>query len=474
MTLSRRALLRALFDPNARKGLSVSRVGEALEPGGFVTEIRRYRRPSYPHASTADLQDAQLRNELVYACLAIKASTAQDPRLIVERAETKGGKTTYQEVAGHPMRALLMRPNAHMTEADLMKAALISWDISNPRRFFCQKELTGGILTGLAPLNPACMRPIPSRTPPYATIGYEWSDGTERREFSIDELLIRSAPAWYDPPPLIAALGSVESDSAQTDYVRAFFENGGVPAGYLKYNMPLDQPARDNIREQWRSRYGNALGRQHDIGVLDVNADYHEIGASLDKISSQTLRSVAESRICMVFGVPPLIVYAYVGLLRATYSNLKEAWSGFWDATMSPAFKDWRTFWTYGLLTEYEEERDVLAERVRLRYDMSQVAALQEDVDAAQKRARDNWTAGGLSLNEFRSEIGYGPRSGGDDAFAKPITTTTPAPGAAGGGKEAKGVDSPAAQLAERAIVRQVGQYLASEYRAAAAAVRAE
>jgi hypothetical protein len=141
---------------------------------------------------------------------------------------------------------------------------------------------------------------------------------------------------------------------------------------------------------------------------------------------------------------------------------------------MSPAFKEWRAFWTYGLLTEYEEERDVLAERVRLRYDMSQVAALQEDVDAAQKRARDNWTAGGLSLNEFRSEIGYGPRSGGDDAFAKPITTTTPAPGAAGGGKEAKGVDSPAAQLAERAIVRQVGQYLASEYRAAAAAVRAE
>lgn len=474
MTLSRRALIRALFDPNARKGLSISRAGEALEPGGFVTEIRRYRRPSYPHASTADLQDAQLRNELAFACIAIKASTAQDPRLIVERATTKAGKTTYREEAGHPMRAVLMRPNASMTEADLMKAALVSWDVSNPRRFFCQKELTGGLLTGLIPLNPACMRPIAGRTAPYATIGYEWSDGAERREFGLDELLIRSAPAWYDPPPLVAALGSVESDTAQTDYVRAFFENGGVPAGYLKYNMPLDQKTRDDIREQWRSRYGNALGRQHDVGVLDVNADYHEIGASLDKISSQTLRSVAESRICMVFGVPPLIVYAYVGLLRATYSNLKEAWSGFWGATMSPAFKEWRNFWTHSLLAEYEEERDILAERVRLRYDMSQVAALQEDVDAAQKRARENWTAGGLSLNEFRSAIGYGPRPDGDDAFAKPTTTTTPAPQAPAGGKEAKGIDSPAAQLAERAIARQVGQYLAGEYRAAAAAVSAE
>ncbi len=44
MTISRRNLLRAIFDSNARKGLTISR-GAALEPGGFVTEIRGLRRP---------------------------------------------------------------------------------------------------------------------------------------------------------------------------------------------------------------------------------------------------------------------------------------------------------------------------------------------------------------------------------------------------------------------------------------------
>ena len=468
MTISRRNLLRALFSTEARKGLTISRSG-ALEPGGFVTELRRYRRPSAPYAETADLQEAQIRNELVYACLAIKASTAQDPRLIVQQQRTVRGKTTYEEVPNHPMRQLLA-----MDETDLMKAALVSWDVSNPRRAYFEKVYTGALLTGLNPLNPACMRPDYSRASG-ELLGYTYTDGVNRREYSLDELIVRAAPAWYDPPPLVSAMGSVDSDTAQTDYIRAFFENGGVPAGFLKYNMPLNPTQRDEIRANWLARYGNAYGRQHDVGVLDANAHYQEIGAPLDKLSSQTLRSVAESRICMVFGVPPLIVYAYVGLLRATYSNLSEAWAGFWDATMSPAFKEWRIFWTRALLPEFESERDIRSERVRLHYDLSAVAALQEDVDATQKRARENWTAGGISQNEFRAAIGYEPRPGGDEVFAKPsppptTTTTTPA----GAGKERKERDGATVAMIERRMEREVRSYLLGEYQAAVAAVRSE
>ena len=468
MTLTRRDLLKALVKPGGLKGLTISR-GSTLEPGGFVTEVRRYRRPSMPYSETIDLQEAQVRNELVFACLAIKASTAQDPRLIVQQQRSVRGKTTYEEVPDHPLRQLLA-----MDEADLMKAALISWDVSNPRRAYFEKVYTGALLTGLNPLNPACMRPDYSRASG-ELIGYTYTDGVNRREYSLEELIVRAAPAWYDPPPLVAAMGSVDSDTSQTDYIRAFFENGGVPAGFLKYSMPLNDPQRAEIRAKWQAIYGNALGRQHDVGVLDVNADYQEIGAPLDKLSSQTLRSVAESRICMVFGVPPLIVYAYVGLLRATYSNLSEAWAGFWDATMSPAFKEWRIFWTKALLPEFESERDIRAERVRLSYDLSAVAALQEDVDAAQKRARDNWSAGGITLNEFRAAIGYGAIAGGESAFRTAAPAASPPPPAAtSDGKATKDRESPTVATIERRIEREVRSYLTNEYRAAVAAVRSE
>ncbi len=468
------------------KGLSLS-----LEPNGFVTEIRDYRRPHYPSADTVDLQDIQTRNELVYACLAIKGGTAQDPRLIVEQGNTRGGKTEYEELPGHPLRQLLMRPNPNMTDADLMRAAIVSWDISNPRRFYAEKEYTRGLLTAIHPLNPSRMRPKYSRERADRIIGYIWADGQERREYALDELLIRSAPTWYDPPPLVAALGSVESDNAQTDYVWSFFENGGVPPGLLKYNMPLNDAKRDEVREKWRSVYGNRAGRQHDIGILDANVDYQEIGSPIDKIHSEVLRSVAESRICMVFGVPPLIVYAYVGLIRATYSNLKEAWAGFWDATASPMYKEWRAFYTWNLLTEFEDERTIRQERVRLQWDMSQVSALQEDVDAIQNRARENFKAGGINRAEYRAIIGQIPNDAADAFYILPpgvqvvpdggIPMPAPEPLPVeeeeiilddAPPKGRKGRDSISVQTTERRMEQAVRSYLASEYRKAAQAVR--
>ena len=106
MTLSRRDLLKAIFSRDARKGLSISHHGGTLEPGGFVTEIRGLR-SSRANANTGELMDAQTSNELVYACLAVKATATHDPRLIVERAKTAGGKTVYEEMPSHPARALI-------------------------------------------------------------------------------------------------------------------------------------------------------------------------------------------------------------------------------------------------------------------------------------------------------------------------------------------------------------------------------
>lgn len=470
-TLNRAINGKAAAPPGDEKGLSVS-----LEPGGFVTELRDYRRPRYPSTDTASAQEAQQRNELVFACVEVKATSAQDPRLVVQEARTARGKTTYEEVPGHPFRQLLMRPNQDMTEADLMQAAIVSWDVSNPRRFYAEKEFTGGLLTALHPLNPVYVQPLMSRASARTQIGYVWADGGERKEYGFEDILVRKAPAWYDPPAITAALGNVSLDTDQTDHIRAFFVNGGIPPGLLKYkNMKLRKDQRDEVREQWRSTYGNALGRQHDIGVLDGEVEYQEIGANLDKLASPTLRMVSESRVCMAFGVPPLIVYAYVGLLRATYSNLKEAWRGFWDATMSPAFREWRMYWTWNLLTEFEEERDIRAERVRLYYDMSQVAALQEDVDSIQTRAEKAWKAGGITRAEYRQALGQQPDAS-DNFYILPAGATVVPAGSMPGTeaeapkmRQAKGRDKPSVQVIERRIEKAMRGYLREEYKKAAA-----
>lgn len=453
-----------------------------------MTEVRGYGRLAQPRADTATLQSTMTLNELVFACIGVKATAARDPRLTVQQQKRSGGKLVYEEVPGHPFRSLLMRPNASMTEGDLMRAAIVSWDVSNPRRFYCEKEYKGGLLIALHPLNPAMMRPILSKVD-NSVIGYEWSDGQRRREYSLDELLIRSAPSWYDPAPLVAALGATESDTAQTDYIRAFFENGGVPPGLLSYDMSLNDTQRADIRDKWRSTYGNRHGRQHDIGVMDNNVTYQQMGSKLDELQSQTLRSVAESRICMVFGVPPLIVYSFFGLSKSTYSNMKEATSSFWDLTMSPAFKEWRDWYTMALLSEFEDERAIRTEQVKLAYDMSTVAALQEDVDAIQARAERAWKAGGITRAEYRSVLGQ-DTDANDDYYLLPTSVqivpvgVLPVPPEPPAPPEQPPEAPPApepikrkarsrntVQLIERRMEKAVQQYLATQYERAAQAV---
>lgn len=358
---------------------------------------------------TQALINARRHNELVYACIKIKADSATDPRLLVE---TRKNDREWSEDPGHPLRRLLMRPNPRMDEAAFMRAAIVSMDIANV--FYAEKVRSGArAVVELWPLNPAEVKEKKKRNADGTEeiTHYEWGSGRAKKDIKLEDMLVRKDWELGDPlSPLAVAMGSADADSAQTDFVRAFFNNAGVPSGILTIKgRSIDEIESQMIKAQWRAKYGRGLGHQHDIAVLDQNAEYQKIGAGLDELESETVRGITESRICMAFGVPPLIVYAYVGLLRATYSNLKEAWAGFWDATMSPLLKDWRAFFTWNLLTDFVDEELILAERLRLNWDLSQVAALQEDVDAVHKRERDALTAGAVTIDEYRAAIGKAP-----------------------------------------------------------------
>jgi HK97 family phage portal protein len=327
------------------------------------------------------------------------------------------GQDEWQEIAGHPLRRLLMRPNDRMDEAAFLKACMVSSDISGRRyiEIVRQGNSKTGLPVELHPLDPAKVSPIPRDD---GTVDYQWKDGNKKVIIPSQNMLVHLEQDPTSPyqalAPLAVALGSVDADSAQTDYVRAFFNNAGVPSGILKVKAVLTQEKSDDIKAQWRAKYGRQWGTQHDVAVLDENADYTRIGSGLNELDNDTLREFVETRVCMVFGVPPLIIYAFAGLKRATYSNLREAWPWFWASTLTPWFKDFRTWLTWSLLPQFVNEELIFAEKVRLNWDMSQVAALQDDVDAAQNRARANFQAGMWTLNEARAATGEQEDPAGD------------------------------------------------------------
>ena len=396
--------------------------------------------PSPRQTPTAsNLIDAATRNEVAFACIDVKRKAMQDPRLIVQKKSSDG---TWHEVEGHPFTRLMMRPLPDMDGATFMGTAVASWDIT--RRFYAEKvRSAAGAVVGLNPLNPASVRPRYGQDG--TQHGWTWREGSRTVEFDMTDVLVRQSPAWGDAAPLAVALGALDADTAQTDFIRAFFNNGGQPSGILKVKGTYDQVRADTLSAKWAAKYGRRGDGWHKPAVLDDNAEYQKTGAYLNELASETIVGIFESRICQAFGVPPLIVYCYIGLMRATYSNLKEARAFFWEAELSTALKAWREFLTWHLLTEFESEDQIYAGRVRLYWDLSAVAALQDDVTEIAQRAGAALQAGGITLNEYRALIGQQPDPHGDYYLRSRVLTTQNA-------GEALGV---ALQLPKRARVAE-------------------
>jgi len=372
------------------------------------TPAKRSRLENYDRRT---LERAFVGSEISFACIDTRATAAADCSLIVQARQADG---SYAPIPNHPLRRLLIRPNSRMGESDLIRNWIASMDVAG---ISYAERLTSGAggLVGLNPLNPASITPMDLG----AGLVYRWQEsGQAHIDFRPDELLIRRGD-WTRPARMAVALSTIDGDSAQTDYVRSFFNNGGVPSGRIKVKGTLTTDQANGIRNRWRAMFSRQ-GRQHDVAVFDDNGDYEKIGSNLDELESQIVRGVSESRICMTFGVPPLIIYSYFGLSRSTYSNMAAAQTAFWDLTMSPLLKEWRAWLTWSLLAEFESVDRILNEDVRLFWDTSLVRALQPDEDAVQKRAELAFRSGGISRSEYRSTIGRDPDPTADDFYILP------------------------------------------------------
>lgn len=451
-------------------------------------------RPRYPEVSNDRLGRTLSRNELVYACVGVLGDSVAEPMLKVERRD--GSSETYAPLLDHPLHRLLMRPNEHMDTAQFFRAYVVSRFIYG--RFFAEKLYSpAGAIIGLNPLDPRKMKYKTDTNEAGHTVitAWEWKDGGQTVTFKVEDLLIWEPLDWVEPPAAAVALGSVDSDDAQTDYVRAFFNNAGVPSGLLTVDRQLDQPKVDRIKSNWRAAYGRSSGKQHDLAVLDKGAVYQRIGANLDELQSETVRSVTESRICMAFRVPPLIIYSYSGLLRATYANLPAAYRGFWDLRMRPLLKDIASWLAMTLLESFEGRERVLSGQVRLRWDLSDVAALQEDEDAKHVRANRDLMSGGILINEYREQVGLDPDPEGNYYLRRmgfvavpwetpadaqnapaPAALDAPAPGATASRRKARilsrALKAVTVEELSDEIEGEIAAYLAAEYRKAVQAVR--
>jgi len=378
-----------------RRGKSFVRIVPTWQQG---------REQPLPVDYTTLTTDGFKRNELVYRCISMRAQAYTEPVLRVQIGGEDAGDN-------HPLVQLIKSPWPKVSMSHLLKSRSIMLDIGGTAYWEKIRD-RGGRVKGLAPIRPDRMSIIPS------------ADGIASYKYKVGDFVTYFEPEdviqfnYYDPisdfyglAPLQVCARAADSDNERTDFTRSFFLNAAVPYGLLKTKVKLDEGETDRIKRKWKAEYGG-VDNWHNIAVLDADADYQRLGLTQEEMSFPDLTNLAETRICMVFQIPPVLAGSMVGIEHSTYSNYAEARQQFWQDSMVPMVAELEDVLNQELAAEFGDNVSILI-------DVSEIKALQEDRTAIFDRVTKAYIGGLLMQNEGREEMGFEQVPGGDE-FKRP------------------------------------------------------
>lgn len=417
-------IMSRLVDFALMRDLPANQPPERRDALGASVAVSQIGRPQWPSVNLRyDTDQVYSRLATVYACIAARAHAAGTAPLRVYQ-DTGGGQR--EEDQTHPLRTLLANPNPFISEAEFWSQIVVSADVTG----FCviEKERSfSGRVIGLWPLRSDWLRVIPREQ-----AAPDWEYRVPRREpvtISAADVLVYTTGLHPDHPatgfsPLRVLFRETAIDNAMTDFLKAFFDRGGVPQYGL---IPADDvgqltPAEaDALRERWQQRFGGASGMA-EIAVLTSIKDVKRIGFDFDEMAYTDLRDLTELHICSVFGVPPGLIGVRAGLDRNTFSNAETMRRSFYEDTITQLWTRLDGAFTRGLLPEFEDRPGYSVE-----FDTSNVPALQTDVTPTWSRAGAAVTQGWATVNDARREAGLPPVQGGDVFLRSLVSVEVPA-----------------------------------------------
>jgi len=362
------------------------------------------------------------RNTLIYACISALATSASEAPPCVTRRGRGGQRET---VEGHPLTRLLTAPNPAYSGFELVEDVLTCVHIDG--NAYLEKERgNGGQVVRLWPLRPDRVSVVPGGDFVRGYL-YDVGDGRAPIPLAVNDVVHFKLPnplnAYYGQSPMAVLARVGDLDNASIDWMRLFFENAAVPLGILSTRQRLNEAEAERIKARWQGQLAQSE-RWHSIAVLDSEASYQKVGVALDELGMDALLSTSEARICQTFRVPPIIVGAKVGLDRSTYANYAEARQSFWQDTLTPLYQRLAAVIQSDLLPDFAPSPGE-----EFTFDLSGVAALQENEDARWARALGALQAGALTINDFRAYVGQTPFGKEGDVLLLPsgVTVTQPA-----------------------------------------------
>lgn len=362
-------------------------------------------------------EEGYAKNSLLYACVREKAtafSSLGAPRVV------SGGRVIESGMAGR-LPALLANPNTYQDGAEFAEE-LKTHDDAAGNVYIHMIERSGSVarrreFAGFPVQELQLIRPDYVTIEPGATreadVFVVTIEGVVRRRIPRADIihLKRTNPIndFYGLSPIALITREVSIDLGMSDFELAFFRNAGVPMGILKVKGNYTQAQTDEAKSAFRRAF-NGFRKWFDVLVINADeSEYQQLAIAQSDMEMSNTRALVESRICMVLGVPPLIVGSHFAIESGGQNSVYEqAQFSFWSETMLPESERIARAFTKYLLPRFATSR-VSGENAQVRYDYTQVRVLQEDLSRKLREVVRMINTGGVMVSTAFGIVGLTP-----------------------------------------------------------------
>jgi HK97 family phage portal protein len=222
--------------------------------------------------------------------------------------------------------------------------------------------------------------------------------------------------------PLKRLIREIASDAEATAFADTLLTNFGVPG--LVLSLPESAAPPPEAIELMKQRTQNAFRGPNSgkVAVTTGGATMEQFGWSPEQLNLKALHDFPETRIAAVMGVPASLAGLGVGLEQTSnFASARQMRENFTEVKLLPLWQMDEAKWNKQLKREFTDDKSII-----IAHDLTEVAALQEDMDAKYKRLTEAVKAKWIFPDEARAEVGLPPMPEGKGAEFAPEPAPTP------------------------------------------------
>jgi HK97 family phage portal protein len=328
-------------------------------------------------------------NAIGYRCIRMIAEAASSVPLLIYDGD--------KELASHPLKQLLARPNPVQTGRELIENILSFLLVAG--NSYVEVSTLDGTPRELVALRPDRVKVVAGANGwPEA---YEYAVGGASTRLPAETVLhlklFNPLDDYYGMSPLEAASRSIDTHNSASAWNKAMLDNAARPSGALVFagsEEHLTTEQFDRLKKEIQTDYQGAVNAGRPM-VLEGGLEWKEMSLSPKDMEFIEAKNASAREVALAFGVPPMLL----GIPGDnTFANYAEANRTFWRQSVVPLL---------GRVTEALTNflGPPFGGGIRVSSDLDQVEALSADRDALWARVDK---ASFLTPAEKREAVGYG------------------------------------------------------------------